>query len=83
MTSAPLGTILPEELCPSLRSWGVERPHADLCRHELYVALDLDAPEWDEFEKFTLRLSWPAFVRHPGFADIWIDVQVDLILWTV
>ncbi|KAF5312235.1 hypothetical protein D9619_002502 [Psilocybe cf. subviscida] len=63
VTSAPLGAVLPEELCPSLRSWGVERPHADLCRHELYAVLDLDASEWDEFEKFTLRLSWPAF--HP------------------
>lgn len=36
---------------------------SSLCPHELWVLLDLDDPQWAKFSMFTIRLSWPAFVR--------------------
>ncbi|KDR85832.1 hypothetical protein GALMADRAFT_218910 [Galerina marginata CBS 339.88] len=60
-TSAKLGSDLPQKICPNLNEWHPERP--DLCPHELWVVLELDGIEWKNFNKFTLRASWPAF--HP------------------
>ena len=58
--SAPLGSVLPQAICRSLDQWQPEKPEP--CPHELWLSLNLDDEEWKIFDKFTLRLSWPAFV---------------------
>jgi len=58
--SAPLGSALPQAICGSLHQWQPGDPQP--CPHELWLSLDLDDEEWKDFNKFTLRLSWPAFV---------------------
>jgi len=35
--------------------------------HEMWVVLDLDHEEWKSYSKFTLRLSWPAYVSSSLF----------------
>lgn len=35
---------------------------ADSSEHEKWAVLDLDSSGWASFSKFTLRISWPAFV---------------------
>lgn len=32
------------------------------CPHQLWTILDLDSHKWAHFSRFTLRVSWPAFV---------------------
>lgn len=54
---APLNTPL-ESIC------GLpDEEVGQTCRHELWLALDLDADAWSSYDKFTLRISWPASVR--------------------
>jgi hypothetical protein len=36
-----------------------------LCPHDLWLALDLDGEEWTKYDRFTLRVSWPASVKFP------------------
>ncbi|EIM83562.1 uncharacterized protein STEHIDRAFT_35284, partial [Stereum hirsutum FP-91666 SS1] len=51
---APLNTPL-ESIC------GLpDEEVGQTCRHELWLALDLDADAWSSYDKFTLRISWPA-----------------------
>lgn len=54
---APLNTPL-ESIC----GLPVEEV-GQTCLHELWLALDLDADAWSTYDKFTLRISWPASVR--------------------
>jgi hypothetical protein len=58
--SAPLGSALPQSICGSLHQWQLGNPQP--CPYELWLSLNLDDEEWKDFNKFTLRLSWPAFV---------------------
>lgn len=58
--SAPLGSALPQAICGSLHQWQPGNPRP--CPHELWLSLNLDDEEWKDFDKYTLRLSWPAFV---------------------
>ncbi|KAK0234237.1 hypothetical protein IW262DRAFT_1291106 [Armillaria fumosa] len=55
---APLGTPL-TAVCPS-----------SPCRHELWLKLDLSNDDWQQFTKFTLRISWAAYDP----ADFLIDI---------
>ncbi|KAK0479590.1 hypothetical protein IW261DRAFT_1478221 [Armillaria novae-zelandiae] len=55
---APLGTPL-KAVCPS-----------SPCRHELWLKLDLSNDDWQQFTKFTLRISWAAYDP----ADFLIDI---------
>ncbi|KJA28380.1 hypothetical protein HYPSUDRAFT_697926 [Hypholoma sublateritium FD-334 SS-4] len=57
-TAAESSTLSPD-LCPSLALWSPGNLHS--CPYELWIVLDLDAVEWQHFDKFTLRLSWPAY----------------------
>ncbi|PPQ79363.1 hypothetical protein CVT25_002633 [Psilocybe cyanescens] len=59
VTSAKLGTVIPQEICPDLDKWRPERQH--WCPHEHWVVLDLDQGQWRHFDRFTLRISWAAF----------------------
>ena len=34
-----------------------------MCQNEVWMKLALGESEWERYEKFTLRISWPAFVR--------------------
>jgi hypothetical protein len=34
------------------------------CDHEIWLRLNLDSEAWEKYSKFTLRISWPASVRH-------------------
>ncbi|KAI0964556.1 hypothetical protein AcW1_001348 [Taiwanofungus camphoratus] len=52
---ARLGTSL-EDVCGHSRN--ILAPSS--CAHELWFILDLDSPEWIQYSKFTLRISWPA-----------------------
>ncbi|KAI0309542.1 hypothetical protein OF83DRAFT_1184093 [Amylostereum chailletii] len=48
---APLDTPL-DHLC---------EPHGtDSCPYELWTTLDLDDDDWTRYDRFTLRISWPA-----------------------
>ncbi|KAF8971799.1 hypothetical protein BDZ97DRAFT_1650826 [Flammula alnicola] len=67
VTSAPVGSVLARSICPTLAQW---QPRSHICPHELWIVLDLDEDEWNNFSKFTLRLSWPAY--HP--TDISIKI---------
>ena len=60
IVSAPLGSALPQAICDSLDQW--QPGNTQSCPHELWLSLHLDDEEWKIFDKFTLRLSWPAFV---------------------
>jgi len=60
ITSAPLGSALSRTICGRLNQWRPE--NSQPCPHELWLQLDLEDEEWKGFDKFTLRLSWPAFV---------------------
>lgn len=65
ITSSAPGTTLPGSVCRGLSQWTPEYPLS--CPSELWLVLDLDAKNWQKFKKFTLRLSWPAFVCQYSF----------------
>ncbi|PBK93440.1 hypothetical protein ARMGADRAFT_992133 [Armillaria gallica] len=58
ITPAPLGTPL-TAVCPR-----------SPCQHELWLKLDLSNNDWQQFTKFTLRISWAAYDP----ADFLIDI---------
>jgi len=58
--SAELGTYL-QSICEPLH---------EACPHESWFALDLDAPAWERYDKFTFRISYAAFSP----ADFRIDI---------
>ncbi|KAG2022538.1 hypothetical protein CC2G_000279 [Coprinopsis cinerea AmutBmut pab1-1] len=64
-----------QEPCQSVFHW-TPTEHPSDCLKELWVALDLDSPEWAKYSKFTLRLSWPA--SHPVDAYLKIYDPSDL-----
>jgi hypothetical protein len=39
-----------------------ETRNGTACTHEIWAVLDLDSSSWSSFRKFTLRISWPAYV---------------------
>ncbi|KIM35632.1 hypothetical protein M413DRAFT_347306 [Hebeloma cylindrosporum] len=61
VTSARLGSMLPRAICGTLDQWQLGNPQT--CPHEVWLSLSVDDEGWKHFDKFTLRLSWPAF--HP------------------
>ncbi|KAJ3513242.1 hypothetical protein NLJ89_g3059 [Agrocybe chaxingu] len=62
VSSAPLGTKLPQGICATLDNRDSDG-NTSSCPHELWIVLDLDQGKWKGFTNFTLRLSWPAY--HP------------------
>ena len=57
-------------ICQDLEEWDPVRNVVvddGVCPHEFWLILDLDREGWREYEKFTLRLSWPAYVRSLSF----------------
>ena len=62
MISAPLEYTLPQSICLNLHEWHPVQK-VDVCPHEFWLVLDLDQDGWKIYDKFTLRLSWPAYVR--------------------
>ncbi|KAF9472574.1 hypothetical protein BDN70DRAFT_818466 [Pholiota conissans] len=62
LTATPVG-FSTSDICPSLGKWRPDDAESmKLCPHELWLALDLESDgHWKNFNKFTLRLSWPAF----------------------
>ena len=52
---APLGTPL-QFVCEPIATL------EEGCPHEVWLQLDIGSAEWMHYNKFTLRLSWPAFV---------------------
>lgn len=63
LTAATSG-FLSQEICPNLEKWRPDSESSKLCPHELWVVLNLDENQWKNFDKFTLRLSWPTFVSY-------------------
>ena len=57
---APLGTSL-QSVCEN-RFEGEVGGGKKACLHELWLELDFSSEEWMNYERFTIRLSWPAFV---------------------
>jgi hypothetical protein len=51
---APLHTTV-KDVCELRTDWP--------CPHEIWLVLDLTHEKWVRCSRFTLRLSWPAFVR--------------------
>jgi len=51
--------IRPAELGTYLQS--ICEPLHEACPHESWFALDLDAPAWEGYDKFTFRISYAAF----------------------
>ncbi|KAJ3506617.1 hypothetical protein NLJ89_g6773 [Agrocybe chaxingu] len=77
ISSAPLETKLPQEICVLLDKWNSDdSTTTSSCCHELWIVLDLDQEEWKGFNKFTLRVSWPAY--HPTDFDLKIFDPIDL-----
>ena len=62
MISAPLEYTLSQSICVDLQEWHPVR-NVDVCPHEFWLVLDLDQDGWKGYDKFTFRLSWPAYVR--------------------
>ncbi|KAF8167266.1 hypothetical protein B0H34DRAFT_8845 [Crassisporium funariophilum] len=60
VSSAPLGTVLPQSICANLDRWHPVE-NVETCPHELWVVLELDQDTWRAYDKFTLRISWAAF----------------------
>lgn len=58
----PLGLVCQPNRNPRLEVNGSSVPWK-YCPHELWIALDLMQGGWDIYNKFTVRLSWPASVR--------------------
>ncbi|KAL5519535.1 hypothetical protein ACEPAH_1218 [Sanghuangporus vaninii] len=70
---APLGTSL-QSVCESQS--GVP---GQGCPNELWLELDLSSQEWLYYERFTIRLSWPAF--YPTDFDIQLLYPEDLVVY--
>ncbi|KAL5494673.1 hypothetical protein ACEPAI_134 [Sanghuangporus weigelae] len=68
---APLGTSL-QSVCESQSGVPVQR-----CPNELWLELDLSSQEWMYYDRFTIRLSWPAF--YPTDFDIQLFYPKDLM----
>jgi hypothetical protein len=62
MVSAPLEYPLSQSICTDLHEWHPVE-NINVCRHEFWLVLDLDQDKWKIYDKFTLRLSWLAYVR--------------------
>jgi hypothetical protein len=62
MISAPLEYTLSQSICLNLHEWHPVQ-NINVCPHEFWLVLDLDQDGWKIYDKFTLRLSWPAYVR--------------------
>lgn len=62
MISAPLEYAFSPSICSSLHEWHPVQ-NTNVCSHEFWLVLDLDQDGWKIYDKFTLRLSWPAYVR--------------------
>ena len=62
MISAPQEYTLSQSICLNLHEWHPVQ-NVDVCPHEFWLVLDLDQDGWKVYDKFTLRLSWPAYVR--------------------
>lgn len=62
MISAPLEYTLSKSICVDLHEWDPVQ-NVNVCPHEFWLVLDLDQDGWKDYDKFTLRLSWPAYVR--------------------
>ncbi|KAF8808208.1 hypothetical protein BYT27DRAFT_7256721 [Phlegmacium glaucopus] len=67
--SAPLEYTLSQSICNDLHEWHPVQ-NTNVCPHEFWLVLDLDQDGWKTYDKFTLRLSWPAY--HP--TDIHLTV---------
>jgi hypothetical protein len=61
MISAPLEYTLSQSICLNLHEWHPVQK-VNVCPHEFWLVLDLDQDGWKIYDKFTLRLSWPAYV---------------------
>lgn len=62
MISAPLEHTLSQSICLNLHEWHPIQ-NVNACPYEFWLVLDLDQDGWKDYDKFTLRLSWPAYVR--------------------
>ncbi|KAI0673920.1 hypothetical protein C8Q78DRAFT_1076872 [Trametes maxima] len=71
---APLDTSI-EAVCePTTASTSKQ------CPHEQWLVLDLDEPKWLQYQKFTLRVSWPASYPADFFVDIHSPQSADALL---
>ncbi|KAL5533649.1 hypothetical protein ACEPAG_109 [Sanghuangporus baumii] len=70
---APLGTPL-QSVCESQSGVPGQR-----CPNELWLELDLSSEEWVHYDRFTIRLSWPAF--YPTDFDIQLLYPGDLMAY--
>jgi hypothetical protein len=59
------GTVIPAAaLNTPLRTMcEVDGSSAENCPHEIWLVLSIDSQGWYAYDKFTLRVSWPASVR--------------------
>jgi hypothetical protein len=59
------GTVIPAAaLNTPLRTMcQVDGSSAENCPHEIWLVLSIDSQGWCAYDKFTLRVSWPASVR--------------------
>ena len=62
MISAPLEYTRSQSICVNLHEWHPVQ-NINACPYEFWVVLDLDQGGWKDYDRFTLRLSWPAYVR--------------------
>ena len=62
MISAPLEYTRSQSICVNLHEWHPLQ-NINACPYEFWLVLDLDQGGWKDYDKFTLRLSWPAYVR--------------------
>ena len=62
MISAPFESTLSQSTCLNLHQWHPIQ-NTNVCPHEFWLVLDLDQDGWKVHDQFTLRLSWPAYVR--------------------
>ncbi|KAH6911167.1 hypothetical protein BKA70DRAFT_54317 [Coprinopsis sp. MPI-PUGE-AT-0042] len=64
------------EPCRQLFNWSPSE-ESKSCLKELWMILDIDSsPDWEQYSKFTLRLSWPA--SHPVDAYLKVFSPTDI-----
>ena len=67
MISAPPEYTFSQSICLNLHEWHPVQKNitggSTVCPHEFWLVLDLDQDGWKMHDRFTLRLSWPAYVR--------------------